>query len=90
MSDMSDCLSTLADVQEFDGICDCPPSCMDEPEGFSAKISTKISTDLIDLSSSMDNPSTTTTTINKTVAAALRSLITDISVDVRTTKVIKD
>ena len=87
MSD--DCLSTLADVQEFDGICDCPPLCMDEPEGFSAKIST----DLIDLSSSMDNtnPSTTTTTMfNKTVAAALRSLITDISVDVHTTKVIKD
>ena len=83
---MSDCLSTLADVQEFDGICDCPPSCMDEPEGFSAKIST----DLIDLSSIDTNPSTTTTTINKTVAAALRSLITDISVDVHTTKVIKD
>ena len=89
---MSDCLSTLADVQEFDGICDCPPSCMDEPEGFSAKISTKISTDLIDLSSSMDNtsPSTTTTMFNKTVAAAIRSLISDISVDVTTTKVIKD
>ena len=86
---MSDCLSTLADVQEFDGICDCPPSCMDEPEGFSAKISTKIGTDLFDLSSIDTNPSTTTT-INKTVAAALRSLITDISVDVHTTKVIKD
>ena len=88
---MSDCLSTLADVQEFDGICDCPPLCMDEPEGFSAKISTKISTDLIDLSSSMDNtnPSTTTTMFNKTVAAAIRRLITDISVDVTTTKVIK-
>ena len=76
---MSDCLSTLADVQEFDGICDCPPSCMDEPEGFSAKIS-------IDST----NPSTTTTMFNKTVAAAIRSLITDISVDVTTTKVIKD
>ena len=89
MSD--DCVSTLSDIQEFDGICDCPPLCMDEPEGFSTKISTKISTDLIDLSSiGNTNPSTTTTMFNKTVAAALRSLITDISEDVRTTKVIKD
>ena len=87
---MSDCLSTLSDVQEFDGICDCPPLCMDEPEGFSTKISTKISTDLFDLSSIDTNPSTTTTMFNKTVAAAIRSLISDISVDVTTTKVIKD
>ena len=83
---MSDCVSTLSDIQEFDGICDCPPLCMDEREGFS----TKISTDLIDLSSIDNTNPSTTTTINKTVAAALRSLITDISVDVTTTKVIKD
>ena len=84
MSD--DCVSALSDVQEFDGVCDCPPLCMDEPEGFK-----HISTDLIDLSSiDNTNPSTTTTTINKTVAAAIKSLISDISVDVTTTKVIKD
>ena len=52
---------------------------MDEREGF------------IDLRSiDSTNPSTTTTMFNKTVAAAIRSLISDISVDVTTTKVIKD
>ena len=77
MSD--DCVSTLSDIQEFDGVCDCPPLCMDEREGF------------IDLRSiDSTNPSTTTTMFNKTVAAAIRRLITDISVDVTTTKVIKD
>ena len=86
---MSDdyCVSTLPDIKEFDGVCDCPPLCMDEREGFSTK---HISTDLIDLSSIDNTNPSTTTTINKTVAAAIRSLITDISVDVTTTKVIKD
>ena len=77
MSD--DCVSTLPDVKQFDSVCDCD-DCSDEREGF------------IDLRSiDSTNPSTTTTTMfNKTVAATIRRLITDISVDVTTTKVIKD
>ena len=81
MSD--DCVSTLPDIKQFDSVCDCD-DCSDEREGF-------ISIDSTDLSGiDSTNPSTTTTMFNKTVAAAIKSLISDISVDVTTTKVIKD
>ena len=85
---MSDCISTLPDIKLFNNYCDCPPLCSDEREGFS---STDLSsTDLSSIDLSSTDLSTITTISNKTVAAAIRSLITDISVDVTTTKVIKD
>ena len=73
---MSDCISTIPDIKLFNNHCDCE-DCSDEREGFRFLES---STDL----------STTTTTISNKTAAAIKSFISDLSVDVTVTKVNKD